>query len=363
MKYLIIILLVSLTIVSCDKKEDSNHYPTSETISTLETIEAEKVGMDQSKIDLAYSKALEIENLYSLLIVKNGFLVAEDYFDKYTKDSIMHIRSVTKSVVSALIGKAIEEGFIESINDPLSKYISEAVPELTEEKGRLTLKELITMSSGLEWNESWGNEYYYFATADDPVNYVLDKPFATTSGTHFNYNSGTSYILSVVLTEAVGKSTLEYAEEKLFAPLNFENYYWYKYGDYYNGGASLMLRARDMAKFGMLYLNNGKSNNVQLIPEEWISESLEPTPLIGLGFTWGDVTYGSYGYQWWLDEGKTYKVFYALGWGGQIIYCVPDYNLVVVATSVWNVESLVASSTEEAIITLITDNIIPSINN
>jgi CubicO group peptidase (beta-lactamase class C family) len=357
-KHLFYIFIISFILIACDKTEKENNYPTNNNFSELTSIESEQVGVSQSELNAISIEANKIENLESLLIVKNGYIIHDEYMS-YGPDTLKHVRSVTKSVISALIGIAIDEGFISSINDPISEYLSDFITITNEQKRNLTIQQLLTMSSGLDWNETFGNEYNEWATSENHISYVFDKTIVNDPGTTFNYNSGTAHLLSVILTEATGKTTLEYAKEKIFNPLSFDDYFWYQYGDYYNGGASLMLLPRDMAKLGLLYSNSGRNGENQVIPEKWVAQSKQSNSLIGLGYTWGDISYQSYGFLWWLDLGKSYDVFYALGWGGQIIYCVPNYNIVVVTTSKWRVSD--SETTVLANIHLITDYIIPAV--
>ena len=362
-KHTIIIVFLLFVFVGCDlENTDTVELQENENLSdSLPHALAEEQGFDASELDHAIVKAAGLSNIQSILVARNGYIVEEKYFGDITATDLIHVRSFTKSVISALIGIAIDQGFIENIDQPISAYLSKVAPDLDEVKGNITIKQLLTMSSGLQWDEQQGNEYNDWFNSKDYINYVLEKPIVNEPGTVFTYNSGAAHLLSVILTETTGMETLQFADEYLFKPLGITERYWYKYGEYYNGGASLMLRTRDMAKIGFLYIQNGKSDNNQIVPSSWVNQSLEPNTLANLGWTWGNWLCGSYGFLWWLDIGQDFNVFMAVGYGGQIIYCVPDYHLVVATTSVYNVNGAAASAQEKQIIDLIVEDIIPSI--
>ncbi len=268
----------------------------------------------------------------SVLIIRNGYIVHESYYDPaYGVNQIVNIYSCTKSVSSALIGIAIEEGHIGGVNETMvDLFENRTIANLDSRKQAVILQYLLTMQSGIDWDEwPYGptSSFTYMVDSPDWVQYVLDRPMRDDPGTVWDYNSGGSHLLSQILNQTVGNSTRTFAEDRLFTPLGITNYQWDEdpQGVVF-GAAWLHLRPRDMAKFGFLYLNNGTWDGDQLIPATWVNES---TSLFGYPYSESE-PYG-YGYQWWLN--LEINGYLAIGYNGQQINVVPEHNLVVVFTA------------------------------
>lgn len=326
---LLVISMVLFSFISCGGDDDEPNYTTNFDLSKeWPTATPSSQGFDENRLKTAIEKANNINNIKSLLVVRNGFLVSENYFRNGAVDNLHNVRSVTKSVISVLVGIAIEKGFITSVNDLIEPYLRKAGFELSVEQKEISIHHLLSMSSGFEWEE--GKEEYWFTN----IQYLLDKPIVTKPGERFNYNTLSTHLLSVILTQATEKTVARFAEENLFAPLGISDYEWPVDDDNYNiGGSNLQLRARDMAKIGMLYVNKGESNAQQIVPFDWVQQSTAIQVSGGMGWTWESINKGNYGYLWWLDTGRIYGVFMARGWAGQLIYCFPSLKLVIVATS------------------------------
>jgi len=206
---------------------------------------------------------------------------------------------------------------------------------MSTEKQSITIEHMLTMSAGLDWNEldylytDPRNNNYQWKRSDDWIQFVLDRPMEYTPGTVQDYNSGLSELLAVIIAKATGIRTDSFAIEKLFTPLGIEEFYWSLNPEgYTRGGAGLRLTPRDMAKLGQLHINEGEWNSVQLVPPEWIASSGQKQIVAQhlTGF-W-------YGYQFWVTgDGLMYT---ALGYGGQWIMIVPDYDMVVVFNNHFN---------------------------
>ncbi len=294
------------------------------------TSSPEEQGMDSSYIRgmIEYIQEQK-KDIHSLLIVRNGYLVTEAYFYPYQKGVKHAINSCTKSVTSALVGIAINEGYIKSINDKvLSFFLDLKIANLDKRKKALTLEHLLKMTAGFDWVE----EGYYGSEDDstiqminskDPVQFILDHKMIQEPGESFYYCTGASHLLSATLQKTTGKSILEYGQEKLLGPMGITDIYWTsdRKGITY-GGLGLYLTPRDMAKFGYLFLKKGKWGANQIVPEKWVQESTRKH--IGFPYDQGS----GYGYQWWTTSGYS-----ARGLGGQYIIVFPESNLVVVFTS------------------------------
>jgi len=263
----------------------------------------------------------------SLLIIRNGYLVYESYPSAiYEEDDEHHIYSCTKVFTSALIGIALDEGYITGINNFVIDYFpSKTFANMDSRKEAITIKHLLTMTAGLEWVDQIN--FYQMAASSDGVQYVLDQPMESEPGEVWNYNSGASHLLSAILDQETPSGTLNYAEMKIFNPLNITNYSWNLDSQGIPiGGTLLHLTSRDMAKFGFLYLHNGNWNGTQLIPSSYVTESIASFKNVEF-----DLGYGrGYGYKWW-----TYRwahAYTARGTNEQYIVVIPDLNLVVVST-------------------------------
>jgi CubicO group peptidase (beta-lactamase class C family) len=289
--------------------------------------------------------------------------VAEEYtnYKTYGADSIKSIMSVTKTFTGVLAGLALEKGFIESLNDPISKYLTGIVTFPDNTKANITIDQLLKMSFGHSWNgTSPSGLYNTWASTPDHLQYIIDLPLVSTPGTVFNYSDGASHLLSVIITEATGISTLDFAKTYLFDPIDITNLRWPKDDKGYpNGAAGLQIIPADMVKFGNLILNKGRYNGKQIVPESWIT-TMTTTKIS----TNNNVLYGpEYGYQIWLGNEGGHRYYMAMGWGGQFIIIVPDLKLVVTATC-WTsgLDWQQAGEHWTAIIQIIFDKILPCVN-
>jgi CubicO group peptidase (beta-lactamase class C family) len=323
--FLIIFILLS-TFAGCTPQPGASW--------TVSSPQAE--GMDPEPL-AAMEQALENypqADFHSLLVVRNGAIVAEKYGQGYNQDSQHMLYSCTKSVISALVGIAIEEGYIKGVDQPVSGFFPEALLENSDTRKRgLTLEHLLTMRAGLEWDE--GNPAYRsLYNTRDWVAFMLAKPLETEPGSAYNYCSGCTHVLSGVLHKATGMPTQEYAETRLFAPLGIQDYRWETdaVGNAI-GGWGLELTTRDMAKFGLLFLNGGVWEGQQVVPASWVEQSTGPgLPSDG---NW------LYAYQWWVNP--TEQMYAAQGLHGQKIYVLPAEQMVVVVTSGADDRGLVSS--------------------
>ena len=288
--------------------------------------------------------ALPNSSIYSMVVVKDGVIVDEYYQDGYDQNSLYRLNSATKSFTSALIGIAIDQGYIGSVEDPLSDYLPQVLAQSDTRKQQITLKHLLTHTSGLEWYE-WGNGYTNwseFQSAPNWVDYILGRTLIYTPGTQFAYSTGNTHLLTAALEAATGMSAQEYARINLFEPLGITNFQWDTDPQgITDGGNGLHLSTRDAARFGLLFLQNGQWQGEQIVPAEWVATS---TTIQNGGA--GDGT-GSYCYQWWrrvYHAGgydtytppygeRGFDVYYALGHGGQFLFVVPEIDLVCAITA------------------------------
>jgi CubicO group peptidase (beta-lactamase class C family) len=264
----------------------------------------------------------------SVLVVRNGVLVLDSYTHPADATTRHIIHSCTKSVVSALIGIAIEQGHIRGVETPIVEIFADRqVANLEKNKEAMTLEDLLTMSTGLRCEDSYLHRWKgldELRASSDWVQFVLDLPMSEQPGTRFEYCNGASFLLSAIIQGTTGTSSLEFAREHLFGPLGIEDVQWPTNPAGINiGWGELHMRPRDMAKIGLLYLYEGRWDGTQVVPTQWVKESTRMQVRAG-------TLQQGYGYQWWIAEQDIYM---ALGYAGQYIVVVPDEEMVVVFTS------------------------------
>jgi CubicO group peptidase (beta-lactamase class C family) len=266
-------------------------------------------------------------DIHSVTVIRNGYVVADATIHPFSENAKHIIHSVTKSINSALIGIAIEQGYIESVQQPvLSFFPGRTAANLDVNKEAMTLENLLMMASGLECRDS----YLYrwrglneMRQSDDWVQYMLDLPMAEAPGSRFEYCNGGSFLLAAIIQETTGMRASAFAEAQLFGPLGITDVVWPSNGQGISiGWGEMRMRPHDMAKIGYLYLNEGQWDGEQIVPAAWVAASTRKQ----IDATLAD----GYGYQWWVaDDG----VYMAIGYAGQFIFVVPEQELVVVFTS------------------------------
>jgi len=292
----------------------------------------------------------------SVVIVRDGYVVHEYYRQGLDAADGHDVRSVTKSVVSALVGIALADGAIESLDATVGDLLARHLPPAADPRmANVTLRQLLSMTSGLAGDDGsvGGDDRLMDALFDSPdwVQHILGRPLVAEPGTDWAYSSATSHLLSAIVADSTGQSTLQFARDRLFGPLGIrtddafepvlgpvidqaelDRYLQAPVAwpvdpqGYPFGGAFLRLPARDLAKIGYLYLNEGRWNGEEIIPADYIRASTtgaEGTPNAEAG----------YGWQWWLDDADGHPAYFARGYGGQTIHVVPDLDLVTVTTS------------------------------
>ena len=315
-----------------------------------ETISAAEAGFNWDvgeRLDSAFEKG-ELENLHSVVAVRNDRLVFERYYKghdqrrgsiplgniTFTPDTLHDLRSISKSIVSLLYGIALSEGKAPSLETSLVDEFPAYDDLVTDpDRRRITVEHALTMTMGLKWNERLpytdpDNSETAMDSAPDRYWYVLSRPIIVEPGTVWSYSGGATEVLGHLISKGVGTSLFDYAKEKLFHPLSITNIEWIKRSDGEEIAASGMrMRPRDLAKIGQLLLNQGRWNGNQLVPSEWLAESFKGSVLAYRNT--------KYGYHWYLPRNHKWSngQVGAAGNGGQRLAIFPDYQLVVVITA------------------------------
>jgi CubicO group peptidase (beta-lactamase class C family) len=275
--------------------------------------------------DDALALAGELPRLHSLLISHRGTLLIERYYNGARATRAANVKSAAKSVISALVGIAIERQLIPGVDTPIATYFPGLEKDRDPRKKAITIEELLTMRAGLESTSN--RNYGAWVQSRNWVQYALARPLLSEPGTEMDYSTGNTHLLSAILTQVTRSGTWQFANDALAKPLGFTLARWPRdpQGIYF-GGNDMLMTPRQMLAFGELYLNEGRANGRQVVPEDWIERSWIPRGRSG----WSGQQYG---YGWWVRDLGEHRAYYAWGFGGQYIFIVPDLDLVVVTTS------------------------------
>lgn len=295
--------------------------------------------LDGGAIDTA---ARQLPRLHSVLVSQHGQLLFERYYNGRRVDQPANIKSASKSVISALIGIAIERKQIPDVRTPIVMYFPELARDSDARKRAITIEDLLTMRSGLEGTSNVN--YGAWVTSRNWVQHALARPMFAEPSAVMEYSTGNSHVLSAILTKATGTSTWQFANETLFKPLGSPVPQWPRdpQGIYF-GGNDMLMTPRQMVTFGELYLHAGRFNGRQIVPERWVAKSCEgrarefrprertgrriPTDFVD------PMRDRKYGYSWWVHELGGHDTCFAWGYGGQYIFVLPDLDMVIVTTA------------------------------
>ncbi len=343
---------------ACDEEPtglDGSSYQYAQPVETDDgwaTTSLSDAGLRKAEIGEAVEriKLGRYERVHGLLIVRDGKLAVEEYFRgqiyvnagnrfgptvEFDRDRIHNLASVTKSVTSALTGLAIEQGFIDSVNDSIHLYLPDLADFMQDQKKRILVKHLLTMTSGWTWSENTdmvpSNDMYQFNVQPNPLLFLVNKGMAAEPGDSWVYNGGAVTLLGKVIENASGMGLEAFSKRYLFEPLGITDFQWpYIKPNLVAAHGDLKLRPRDMAKIGQLYLDGGLWQGRRLLSEEWVNKSVERSIAFQDGHLLG------YAYLWWLRRypmgAGEVDAFFASGWGGQRIIVMPELDMVVVLT-------------------------------
>lgn len=366
MKSLLIILFSVLLNSSCERNCSSQfpYKPPIEIEDGLKVGTLEEVGMNEDMLCKAFGRIHNEKygEVHSMLISKDEKLVFEEYYKghayqwdapghygdyiTWNRDMAHCIHSDSKSFTSLCIGIAIDKGYIKSVHQSIFDYLPDYENYKKDGKEKITIEHLLTMTSGLQWEE-WkvslgsieNDQIAIWFYEDGPINYVLRKPLIAEPGTQFNYSGGDIQILVEILKNATGMKLDEFSGKYLFEPLGITSYNWwliFPTGEVHGAGG-LKLTPRYMIKIGTLMLNKGLWNGKQLISKDWIEKCTSPYPgNSGIKVPGEDLGKVGYSYTWWTKsfsfKGRKIDLYFALGWGGQKIVVIPDLDMVLVFT-------------------------------
>ena len=325
-------LLFLFLLIGCDKELTSDLFVP----FAWETTTPELAGMDRQLLDSAFIIATEKGFIDGLLVVKKGKIVAEAYYNQFTKDHPHNIMSISKSMLSAIVGHVIYGDFNLDLEDKVLDYFPEYIYQgIDSRKYEITIQHLLTMRMGIEGEsaENYG-VYSSLYQSDNWIKNTIEYPLILDPGEKMRYNTFITHLLSGVITKVTGNSTKAYADENLFNPMGIDIDDWEQdpQGIYF-GGNSIHITPREIAVLGLLYLNGGRLNDKQIIPSEWVEYSISPSTNYTHPNEWGAWKNYNYASLWWLGQFNGYDSFMGYGYGGQFLIVFPALDLIVVSTA------------------------------
>ncbi|WP_448697609.1 serine hydrolase domain-containing protein [Mucilaginibacter sp. AW1-3] len=271
------------------------------------------------------------KNIYGVVITKNSKVIYQHFFNGKTEHTLMNDQSLTKSIISILIGIAIDKHYITSLDENIGRYFPQLAKDKDQRKQNITIRQIMNQASGL-YHENL-NDLKDYLGKKDPSGYVLKQSLISEPGSTFYYSNAASHLLSVILTKATGMQTFDFAKKYLLDPMQITDVNWAKMNDgFYDGSGLLSIRmhTQDMAKIGGLLLNNGFYGNKRLVPSNWIKTLNHPDNTYDTQWGFKD---SKYALCWYHFNYKGANITYALGWGGQFLVVIPKYKAVIAANA------------------------------
>jgi CubicO group peptidase (beta-lactamase class C family) len=353
-----IAVIVMLLFTGCSKSPTSSKFE--EFVWKVST-PAEQ-GLQADLLDSALTIAGNHGFIDAFLVIRHGHIVAECYFNGYDINTAHNLRSDAKSFLSTLTGIALQKGYLDSLGEKVLDYFPEYIYEgMDPRKFDITIRHLLTMRMGID-----DEDLLSFMSVVNSTNWIqtiLEFPLLFDPGERMRYNTAQTHLLSAILQKACGEDLLEFARENLFKPMGITIEHWSQDPQgYYFGGSEMFFTPREMATLGHLYLNQGRRNQRQIVPADWVTCSLAPSTDFPPN-AWGAWKNYEYAYLWWLGEFNGFGAFLAYGWGGQFIINFPALDLIVATTAFDNVDSDTSTLQEWAIFDIVADYVVKAVDN
>lgn len=277
-----------------------------------------------SELEVTVARLAELPRMRALLVSVDGELLAERYFNGTAPGQVANLKSASKSVISLLVGIAVDRGYLSDVNTTIDRFFPEYLDD--PEKAQITVEDLLTMRAGLETTSN--RNYGRWVQSRNWVRHVLARPLISPPGTRMIYSTGSTHLLSAIITKVSGMDTYRFARRYLGEPMGITVPPWTTdpQGIYF-GGNEMSMTPHDMLAIGEMYLNCGRVGTAQIVSEDWVHTSIRPHA------TRTRSPDRAYGYGWWVRKIDNHDAFYAWGYGGQFIYVVPALRLVTVMTS------------------------------
>jgi len=325
-----LLLLCSVGLVAARSAEAASWYESNPTYIDPHDDSAdwqfstpEEQSMDSASLDAAAASLKSEPCILSLLVIRHGHIVLEHYYHGSARNQSNNIHSASKSMLQALVNIAIDKGFIGSWDDSVRTYLPEYFVRASAAKKHMTIRDLMTMSSGLRWTED--TTEYALQSKPDWVRAVLARPLGHLPGTFFNYSTGNTHVVSAILQRATGMKTSAFAQKYLFDPLGVTvEHSGHDPKGVDSGGYNVYMTPRELAKFGLLYAQNGVWKGEQIVPAAAVTQAATKI--------WKVDSLFNYATGWWQRRILGHDMFFCWGWGGQFVYVIPDLDVVMVTT-------------------------------
>ncbi|HET7002941.1 MAG TPA: serine hydrolase, partial [Puia sp.] len=265
--------------------------------------------------------------LYAIVVSKNHSLIYENYFNQHSATELFNDQSLTKGIMSILIGIAIDKGFISSLDEKIIRFFPDLKQDTDQRKQSITIRQIMNQASGL-YHEDLARLDKYLALSN-PSAFTIQQTLNADPGTTFHYSNAASHLLSVIITMATGLTTLAFANKYLFGPMKIERVEWMKMNDgYYDGSGLLSIRLsiRDLNRIGWLLLDSGRYGGRQIISSSFIRQLLYPDRVYHTD--WG-FPGSEYALCWYHKNYRGINIIYGLGWGGQFNFIIPTLHAVI----------------------------------
>lgn len=283
----------------------------------------EEQGMDSTLLRTGLTKLGNNASLFSALVIRHDRLVAERYYHGSGAQRSNNVHSVSKSILQALVHIAVAKGYIGSLDDPVADYLPEYFGNASPEKKKITIRHMLTMRSGLDWTED--STESQVEKASNWVQPILGRPLVSVPGTTYNYSTGNTHVVSAVLQKATRMSTCQFAHQYLFEPMGITAEHWGRDPQsIFSGGYNVYLTPREMAKFGLLYLHDGKWAGQPLVPTSAVRAAQAQTTQVDDTFAYSE--------GWWMHTISRRAMYFAWGYGGQFVYVIPSADIVLVTS-------------------------------
>jgi len=358
-KYISVIFIFSVILCGFFRCSQESITEPAEPVFKWPRSTPEQQGIDGTIIFQANTEAFRTGFINSIVVVRNGYLIREWYYNGTTKGRAQNIYGASACMISALVGIAIREKNLNNLDQKLLDYFHEYItPDMDRQKFEITIKHLLTMKAGIPHENS---SYTTIYNSSNWIRTVLALPLVSQPGKEFHYNTFSVHLLSGILTKTSGTHTYHFAENYLMKPSGITIRGWQRDNQgYYFGGGGLQMTARDMAKIGWIYLNHGSIGGKQILPNEWIDLSISKHTEF-MNQSWGEFHNYNFGFLWWIGNLKEYPVFMAIGYAGQFIINIPALNMVIVTTAEGAVNQDMANQQELSVLDLVVNLIFPSV--
>lgn len=354
----VVLLLPVLLCLGCG--EDVTQPEDSPPSYDWPTSSPEEQGLDSSILSMAVVSARRAGFVDCLLVVRNGHLVTEEYFNGYDRNTPHNVKSVSKSFLSAMVGIALQQGRFDSLDQKIAPFFSEELTDDVDPRVRsITLRHLLTMRAGFDTDE---NVYSTLYSSPNWIRATLHLDLIDSPGDAFHYNTFSTHLLATALARAANMTALEFGDLHLFRPLKIHCRQWQRdsQGNYF-GGNNMYFTPRDAARFGLLCLNGGSMEGRQILPEGWVRDCIVNSA--GGDWTWGEMHDLGYGRLWWTGSLGRHSFYTALGHGGQYVLVFPEIQLIVVTNSESEIGWDRADEQERAVASLVKDFVLTALTD